>query len=47
MQQAELIDLLTGNAGYKIQPVLLVSVGYDVGSDFVTFSHADQVRHAL
>ena len=47
MQQAALFDLLTGNTGYKVQPVLLVSIGYDVGSDFVTFSHADQVRHAL
>jgi hypothetical protein len=47
MQQAALFDLLTGNTGYKVAPVLLVSIGYHVGSAFVTFSHADQVRRAL
>ena len=47
VQQAELFDLLTGNTGYKVAPALIVSIGYHVGNDFVTFSHADQVRHTL
>ena len=50
MQQAELFDFLTGNAGYKVAPALLVSIGYHVGSNtsaFVSFSHADQVGRAL